>query len=195
MHAENRVKRFRRVNGLTQEMLAERWGVTVRSVGRWERGEGRPAEWMRREMNLVGSPLEWPSTAALRQLVERQVGPAMIFDVDFKVLVASEFHRNWGLKTYGVDFIGADWNRYLADHAKQLIERHGSLRRMIHNGLMCMRGIYQDPGGSPGGDIPLQLFADFTVVRVPDFGAISIAVGRPARADDNQNLFAPYFMD
>jgi DNA-binding XRE family transcriptional regulator len=195
MRIENRMKRFRREKGFTQEKLAAHWGVTVRSIGRWERGEGRPPEWMRREMTLAANPLEWPALGALRALVESQNGPAMMFDDKLKVLAASQFHRDWGLKHYGIDVVGVDWTRYMDAHALNVLDEQGGYMRMIQNGLMCMRGIYRDPGGSQDGGIPLQLYADMTVVRVPDYGAISIAVGHPARADDDQDLFAPHYLD
>ena len=38
------IKRFREELGLSQEQLARKIGVSLRSVARWESGEGKPSQ-------------------------------------------------------------------------------------------------------------------------------------------------------
>jgi transcriptional regulator with XRE-family HTH domain len=53
-----RLKGYRRVQGLSQRDMAQRLGVEESTVARWERGRSRPAERLRKHMrDLVGEPL------------------------------------------------------------------------------------------------------------------------------------------
>jgi DNA-binding XRE family transcriptional regulator len=190
-----RVTAFRHGANLTQEALAEKWGVSVRSINRWEHGEGRPAEWMQREIAAAENPLHWPTAAMLKDLIENRPGPAMIYDPGMQVLSCSRMHSAWMHNVYGIDAVGVNWHRYMAESCMEMMERGGGMKSMVRHGLKNIRGVYQDPGGQSDTFIPPELFVDLTIVRIPDYGALCVCVSREPKPDEKLTPFQPYFLD
>lgn len=190
-----RLKAYRAKLGLTQEALALRWSVSSRSIARWERGEGRPTEWMRQEIAAIENPLEWPSMSVIRDLIENRNTPGMLLTEKLVVLTATPVHKRWVQEVHGVDIAGVDWHRFTSDSALAMFEQGGGMPHMIRNGLMCIRGFYRDPGGSADGDIPEEMYIDLTVLRIPDYGNVCLAVSRQPTPSDRLEPLRPYFMD
>ena len=190
-----RLKAFRHTQALTQENLAELWGVSNRTIARWERGEGRPQQWMRREIAKVESPIEWPTARLLCELIERRASPAMIYDTGLKVLAVSAMHDAWMHATYGITAVGVDWRRYMSEACHEMVAAGGGVDYMVHHGLMCMRGTYNDPRGVDGTFVPHQMYIDLTVVRIPDYGSLCVTVAREPDPGEALVPLAPYFMD
>ena len=47
------IKQLREKLGLTQEQLAHKLGVTVKTVNRWERGKAKPSPMARRLLSVL----------------------------------------------------------------------------------------------------------------------------------------------
>lgn len=195
MNTANRLRRFRTLRDITQEDLAVRWGVSVRTIARWERGEGRPAEWMRRELAAVENPLDWPNVSVLSHLIQNHNGPGMILDSTLKVVAGTSVHKRWMRQVYGLDIEGIDWHKYTGQEALDMFEHFGGVPYMIKNGLMCIRGFYSDPGGVDGTEMPKLQFVDLTIVRIPDYGNLCVSVSRDPRPDEPHEFITPHFLD
>ncbi|MGX5667968.1 helix-turn-helix domain-containing protein [Rhizobium daejeonense] len=185
-----RIKAFRKFSGLTQADLADQWGVSVRTLSRWERGEGRPAEWMRRELARSVPPLEWPTAPAFKAMVENYPRPALLWDSNLKVLASEKHHFRWAARA-GVELIGTDWHKHLSEWVRDMLSDNGGFSSLIRNGMMCIRGTYpDDPPGLVG-----EGFVDCTVIRIPDYGAICTVILREPHADEDRTPLRPYFAD
>lgn len=195
MFSASRLRAYRARQGITQEELALQWGVSSRTITRWERGEGRPAEWMRREMAAGESPITWPNMSVLTHLIRNYNGPGMILDNALTVVTGTSVHKRWMHQTHGLDIEGVNWHNYTSQDALDMFARHGGITNMIKNGLMCIRGFYSDPGGIDGTEMPKLHYVDLTVLRIPDYGELCVSVSREPNANEPRDFITPYFMD
>jgi DNA-binding XRE family transcriptional regulator len=190
MNSAARIRAFRKSGNLTQNDLAELWGVTVRSISRWERGEGRPAEWMRREMSKSVPMLAWPTAPALKAMVENYSRSALLCDSNLKVHAAQSNFFRWGARE-GVDIIGADWHHHLSESVLGMLTDNGGFSSLVREGVMCIRGTYSDdPAGVVEGG-----YVDCSIVRIPDYGALCTVIVRERLPGESLTPLTPYFAD
>lgn len=80
------LRAFRKHHSITQEQLAERWGVCTKTIARWETGNGTPQLWMQRELATIAPP---PTDAAVLALVQMSTEHLMLFDNKHRFLMLS----------------------------------------------------------------------------------------------------------
>lgn len=188
LNTGGRIRAFRKRARLTQESLADLWGVSVRTISRWERNEGRPEEWMRREMAKAVPPTEWPTAPTLKILVESYPRPALLWDSNMRILASEQHHFRWAAQA-GVDLIGANWHNHLSEWVLDMLSDNGGFSRMLKEGLMCIRGTYpDDPPGVVGTG-----FVDCTVMRIPDYGPLCTVILREPTDNDELTTLQPFF--
>ncbi|MEZ5922851.1 MAG: helix-turn-helix transcriptional regulator [Hyphomicrobiaceae bacterium] len=78
---------FRKHHSITQEQLAERWGVSTKTIVRWEAGQGLPQPWMQREVAATIPP---PPDAAILAFVQSSPEHLMLFDEKHRFVLLSQ---------------------------------------------------------------------------------------------------------
>jgi DNA-binding XRE family transcriptional regulator len=188
------IRRYRDTVGFSQERLAEAWGVSPKTIQRWEKGFGRPPEWIRKTLRAHILP-ENLAAKMLRTLVEERLRPAQIYDDTFKVLTMAKPHEALVRDHYKVDVIGKDWRKYANPAVMAMFDDNGGMRRMIKNGLMAMTGLYHDPIGDDATIIKREMYLEVTVHHIPDYGPLCVVMENNPPEHDDITPLMPFFMD
>lgn len=106
------LRAFRKHYSITQEQLAERWGVSTKTIVRWEAGQGAPQLWMQRELATIVPP---PPDAAILALVQSSREHLMLFDDKHRFVTISPSISSL-LKVEVTEIAGVRMERFAPEH-------------------------------------------------------------------------------
>ncbi|WP_018389268.1 helix-turn-helix domain-containing protein [Ancylobacter sp. FA202] len=135
-HFAQRLRSWRRLNGIKQVALADMLGVSQAAVSYWENGHDTPsADLMRRIRDLIDRT-DCDEILLERVFTERQPGIMALYDLDgVRLLAASRGYRAlWP----GMSLLqGKSLERHLVNESGELLA-NAALRRDINSGKLAL---------------------------------------------------------
>ncbi len=173
MELGQRIKDYRRRNGLTQEAFAASFGVDRTTVSRWETGREEPALVYRKRLQALTPTF---SDSIVRGLIDHIDGldaTATLLDGEFRVLRTTRLHQQI-VKYDPATIYGQSTERYWGQQMEKVIKDLGGLKTFRKSGIYCM---------------------DLTIVRQPHEGALKTnrpmaSVGRTVAVGDPRDPVA-----
>jgi DNA-binding XRE family transcriptional regulator len=165
MNWSDQIKRYRFQRGLTQEQLADEWGVAVRSIRRYEAGEAIPATWLE-SIKKTLRPVDVRQLDALgayKVLVETNALPCTLYDANLYLVAASKPALALWVQPPGRQLIGQHMGEAASPEAVNALARLGGV-----NVLMADKAIVSGSVRQRFTDLPVPEFytnARFYVVR------------------------------
>lgn len=112
MEWSQRVRYYRARAGLTQEALAELFGVEPRTVRRWESGASRPPEDVRAKLQRAPVPvIPRAKMSSLKDFVSGAKGMISLYTPTLEVVAGSSVSTALFRTLYGGDPIGVNVDR------------------------------------------------------------------------------------
>ena len=132
-----RLKDYRSLNGLTQQALADDFGVDRTTVSRWERGVDEPSLAIRRRI-LALAPTHGEGTIrGLIDFIDSLDGMATLLDAEFRVLRTTQRHQQQ-MGYDPADLYGRPSERHWSAEMAQIIKQLGGLRGYRRHGVCSM---------------------------------------------------------
>lgn len=143
-----RVRAYRNRTGLSQERLAEMFGVDVRTVRRWEAGATRPTASVRKRLEIAPVPImQNPSVTGFAQIVRAATGFVSLLDENHALLAWSESFRTRMERANGPGWREMSHLERIKSPAQEIItatcEKHGGLDKMMRAGLSALTHDFQ----------------------------------------------------
>jgi transcriptional regulator with XRE-family HTH domain len=138
-----RVRSYRSKSQLTQEALADLFGVDVRSVRRWEAGSARPSAAVRSKLvRAPVQPIAVTSLAGFSSMIETSSAFSVLLDYDHNVITCSPSYEARMQRVLGPDWRSVPmferFYRPISEQVQAACDRHGGLDRMMRQGLSSM---------------------------------------------------------
>jgi transcriptional regulator with XRE-family HTH domain len=143
MEWSERIRNYRRNSRLSQEALAELFGVDVRSVRRWEAGTSRPRDDVRAKLLRAPVPAVAQTTIdGLARIISTSSEFTVLLDDKFQVIASSASYDARMTRVHGPDWRGVPlldrFYKPVAEVIDTSVTRHGGLQKMMRNGLSAM---------------------------------------------------------
>ena len=132
-----RLKDYRSLNGLTQQALADDFGVDRTTVSRWERGVDEPSLAIRRRIFSLAPTHGEGTIRGLIDFIDSLDGMATLLDADFRVLRTTRRHQQQ-MGYDPSDLYGRPSERHWSAEMAQIIKQLGGLRGYRRHGVCSM---------------------------------------------------------
>jgi transcriptional regulator with XRE-family HTH domain len=176
MEWSQRVRYYRTRAGLTQEALAELFGVEPRTVRRWESGASRPPEDVRAKLQRAPVPVIPRATlGSLKDFVNGAKGIVSLYTPTLEVVAGSPMSTNLFRTLYGCDPIGVNILPYLGEDMQGIFADHGGIDRMNRNGLSSITADMHIDKGNNGAAVSATMRSAITVLTLEDGHKVQIA--------------------
>lgn len=137
MNWAQRIKEFRKLNGLTQQAFAEQFGIDRTSVSRWENGHDEPALVYRRRILALTPTHKEGTIRGLVDFIDGLDGMATLLDTEFRVLRTTRAHQiKMGYDP--ADLYGQASERFWSAEMERIIKQLGGLRGYRKHGVCSM---------------------------------------------------------
>lgn len=168
-----RIKEYRSRNGLTQQAIADDFGVDRTTIARWESGRLEPALCYRKRIVALTPTLSEGIVRGLMDHIDGLDSTATLLDGQFRVLRTTKLHQSI-LKYDPATIYGLSTERFWAHEMEKVVKDIGGLKNFRKIGIYCL---------------------DLTIVRQPGEGAIRInrpmaSVGRTVAVGDPRDPVA-----
>ena len=137
MDLGKRLKEYRQRNGLTQEALADRFGVSRVTVSRWETGAEEPALMFRKRIIALTPTFQEGTIRGLMDFIDSLDGLATLLDADFRVLRTTRQHQRQ-MRYDPADLYGKASERFWSFEMERIIKQLGGLRGYRNHGVCSM---------------------------------------------------------
>lgn len=192
---EGRTRVYRRRSGLSQEGLAELFGVTLRTVQRWEAGDSRPPLRIRNILtrNPV-PPINAFSAQGLLALVATSPQHALLLNKDYRMIAISPaLSAQYGMQ-FGKSLLGEDFKRYMPAMMRDAIEAAGGLTFIHDNGFATASSDFIREVGDAGATQRFAGRATQTALRIGrEYYELSLSF--PIRVEDAKPTFDIAYVD
>lgn len=176
MEWSQRVRYYRTRAGLTQEALAELFGVEPRTVRRWESGASRPPEDVRAKLQRAPVPVIPRATlGSLKDFVGGAKGLVSLYTPTLDVIAASPVSAHLFRTLYGSEPVGVNILPYLGEDLRNLFTDHGGMDRMLRNGLSSITADMCVEKGNHGAAIEVTMRSAISVLTLEDGQKVQIA--------------------
>jgi transcriptional regulator with XRE-family HTH domain len=185
-----RVRKYRRRAGLTQEQLADLFLVEPRTIRRWEAGQTRPPLEVRQRLHRNAVPvLQRPEVAALTSLVTSSGEGMMLLDERLNVLAASARDRAWFQSQIGRDPVGLSLEPFLPVAIRDLLGQYGGWEKAVQAGLASFATDFAMQRREIGNSSDFVGRMQHTILRMGD--GVRLHLSRSRTLEASQALSAP----
>jgi transcriptional regulator with XRE-family HTH domain len=134
-----RIRSYRSRSGLTQEALAEAFGVEPRTIRRWEADASRPPDHVRKKLRM--SPvmvMQRISLEGLRATVAMSPLNTVLMDDKYDVIDASPTYTGFMIRAHGPDWTKLNYLKqmpgYIAEQLHDTYAAAGGLQNILASG-------------------------------------------------------------
>jgi transcriptional regulator with XRE-family HTH domain len=143
MDWSDRIRGYRQRSGLTQEKLAEMFGVDARSVRRWEAGHSRPSEEVRTRLMRAPVPaMVRPDIAGFASVIRSSSAFTVLLDDNQDVIASSPSYNARMSRVHGPDWTALPQferlYRPIADVIEDQCNQRGGLKKLMREGLSAL---------------------------------------------------------
>jgi transcriptional regulator with XRE-family HTH domain len=143
MDWSDRVRNYRLRSKLSQEALADLFGVDPRSVRRWEAGDSRPRDDVRAKLLRAPVPAVAQTTIdGLARIIASSSEFTVLLDDKYQVITSSPSYNARMTRVHGSDWRSVPlldrFYKPVAEVIDASVTRHGGLQKMMQNGLSAM---------------------------------------------------------
>jgi transcriptional regulator with XRE-family HTH domain len=159
------IRSFRRRNGLTQEALGEKVGVSGATVSKWETGREQPSLASQIALRRVAAPAPTLGALGLLDIIDATGDIAVLMDRHYRMVRASAAHRN--LLRYDLSDIAGVKFPMWTEAMFATMEPIGGPQGWWKNGVRRITfDIMRKPGERAGN--PAPIFQKVTTITVRD---------------------------
>ena len=122
-----RIKDYRSLNGLTQQAMADDFGVDRTTIIRWEKGRDEPALVFRKRILALAPTMSEGVVRGLLDFIDNLDGFATLLDPNFRVLRTTRKHQQM-MGYDAAEVYGRPSDRYWSAEMERIIKDVGGLR-------------------------------------------------------------------